>query len=148
MKSTNHLFLTVLLFLSIAPATGRAADSWLELPVNEALDSVLAGEKMHPQIKVYMKGQEHPAVERRIGEYKSNKRSNAFGKPREEGCEVAFISALIALQERAISEGGNAVVDIYSMTKYQRYENAEKYNCLAGNMVANVVLMGTVVKLE
>ncbi len=95
-----------------------------------------------------MKGQSHPAVERKIGEYKSNKRSNAFWKNKEVACETAFLSALIALQERAISEGGNGVVDIYSLTNYRRYESTDKYNCLAGNMIANVVLMGTVVKLE
>jgi hypothetical protein len=98
---------------------------WYEPPVKNALDSALAAEKLHPEIKLYMKGQTHPTVERKIGEYKSNKRSNAFMKDKETACESAILSALIALQERAISEGGNGVIDIYSLTDYRRYESTD-----------------------
>jgi hypothetical protein len=86
-------------------------------------------------------------VLRKIGKYKSNKRTNSFKKTKERACGIAFLSAIIALQERAVHEGGNAVVDIYSITKHKPYQSAEKFNCLAGRAIVNVALMGTIVKL-
>jgi len=97
-----------------------------------------------------MKGQKNPGVAQKYGEFQSNKRSNAFGKSKDIACQMAFLSAIIALQERAVREGGNAVIDIYSNTntKNKVYESAEKFNCISGAVTANVSLKGTVVKLK
>jgi hypothetical protein len=59
-----------------------------------------------------MKGESHPKVARELGTFTSNRRTNAFNKSDRDACHIAFLSAVIALQERARSEGGNAVVDI------------------------------------
>ena len=138
----------VAFILAMVMATpSLAEDKMLEFPVKEALASSIAKDKLSKDIPIYMKGQGHPGVSKTFGEYKSNKRSNGVGKSDQEACDIAFISALIAFQERANREGGNGVVDIYSITKNQKHESAETYSCLAGRMMVNVALSGKVVTL-
>jgi uncharacterized protein YbjQ (UPF0145 family) len=74
--------------------------------------------------------------------------TNTFGKSDEAAREIAFLSAVIALQSRAESMGGNAIVDIQSITKHNDLESASEYRCAAGGVVANVALTGRVVKLK
>ncbi len=124
-----------------------AEDKMLEFPVKEALASTIAKDKLTKEIPIYMKGQGHPGVSKTYGEFKSNKRSNGVGKSDQEACDIAFISALMAFQDRANREGGNGVIDIYSITKNQKHESAETYSCLAGRMMVNVALSGKVVTM-
>ncbi|HAD04902.1 MAG: hypothetical protein A2005_09190 [Desulfuromonadales bacterium GWC2_61_20] len=124
-----------------------AEDKLQNFPVKHALASAVAKDKLDKGIKTYMMGQSVPGLQKRYRAYKSNKRGNAVGKSTQDACDIAFISALIALQQRADKEGGNAVVDIYSLTKDKKMQSSENYSCNAGGMIANVVLMGTVAKV-
>jgi uncharacterized protein YbjQ (UPF0145 family) len=54
---------------------------------------------------------------------------------------------MISLQDRAIAEGGNAVVNIRSFYKKRDFTSATEFECGAGAMVAGVALVGDVVKL-
>jgi uncharacterized protein YbjQ (UPF0145 family) len=119
-----------------------AADTFLDLPVDAALKSPHASTLL--DVPVFMSGQEHPAIVKTVGEYTSNKRTNAFNKSNEEACTIAFLSAIISLQDRAKKEGGNAVVDIKSITKHNDLVSATQFRCVAGAMIANVALTGTV----
>lgn len=148
MKTALAAIALVAVTLSFLPGQANAADTWHKFPSKQAIDSTLGKEKLLPGVRLYMKGQSNPAVAKKLGEFKSNKRTNAFGKSDESACEIAFISALISLQERAQKEGGNAVVDIYSITKDKRFESPDTYSCLTGTLIANVALMGTVVQLQ
>ena len=141
------LTLIVSITLLVCAIPAFAADSWHELSASNAISSALGQEKLDKDIRVFMKGQSHPAVTKKFGEYKSNQRANKFGKSIETACDTAFLSALIALQQRAVREGGNAVIDVYTITKNQQYESPENFKCIAGGFVANVALMGTVVTL-
>ncbi len=147
MKPITTLALVLASALLFCAPPVHAADHWYELPADQAIQSPLGQEKLLPGIKLFMKGQSHPGVAKKLGEFKSNQRSNKFGKSAQEACDRAFVSALISLQQRAEREGGNAVIDIYTITKNQRYESPEKYRCITGFAVSNVALMGTVVKL-
>lgn len=129
-------------------STAQAADVWYELSAKDAYSSGLDKGNLNADIKLFMKGERTPGVAKKYGEFQSNKRSNAFGKSKESACQMAFLSAIIALQQRAVREGGDAVIDIYSNTKDKVYESAEKFNCISGAMTANVSLKGTVVKLK
>jgi uncharacterized protein YbjQ (UPF0145 family) len=60
---------------------------------------------------------------------------------------VAFLSALIVLQQRAMEKGGNAVVDIVSTTRGKKTESASEYRCIAGSVVVHVGLKGKIVTL-
>lgn len=124
-----------------------AKDNWHQLSVEDAKNSALGQEKLRPEIKIYMKGQKHSKVKKMIGEYSTNKRTNGFGKSAQQACDRAFISALMALQDRAVKEGGNAVIDIYTITKDKTFESAKEYSCIKGGFVTNVALKGTVATL-
>ena len=135
------------LLVALAPSSAGARETFLDLPVKGAVNSELGQEKLL-NLPFYMAGQEHPAIARSKGVFKSNRRTNAFNKADEEACNIVFLSALISLQERARKEGADAVVDIKSITKHRDLESAEMFRCAAGNVIANVALTGRVVKFE
>jgi len=123
--------------------TSAASDKFLDLPVDAALKGPHASTLR--DVPVFMSGQDHPAATKTLGEYTANRRTNAFGKSDEEGCTIAFLSAIISLQDRAKAEGGSAVVDIKSITKHNDLVSASQYRCVTGAFVANVALTGTIV---
>ena len=141
---TSFLFIISILVCAVV---AQAADRRLTLPVKTAFESAAAQENLL-DIPIYMKGQKHPPARNVSREFKSNKRTNGFNKSDERACDIAFLSAIIALQKRAQKEGGNAVIDVYSITKDVVYENAENYSCLAGNIVVNVALKGKVATIK
>jgi len=136
-----------LLFLTAVP-TLPAKDNDLMLPIKEALESDLGKAQIRDDIKLYFAGQKHPAVEKNMGERRTNRRTNAFRKNTDTVCQRVFIDALMQLQARAARDGGNAVINIRGNTKNKRTESTTEYNCLCGKMVANVALTGEVVVLK
>ena len=99
-------------------------------------------------IRFYLKGQRHPGVAKKLGRFETSRRTNALGKSEEHACSIAFQSAIIQLQKRTIKEGGDAVVDIRSITDFDSLESSTKFLCRAGNVVAHVALQGEVVRLK
>ncbi len=87
-------------------------------------------------------------VSQRYGEFQTNKKTNAFGKSDERACNWAFLSAMISLHDRAITEGGNAVINIRSNYKNNKTSSETTFQCGAGNVVAGVALIGVVVKID
>lgn len=144
MRVLRSLSLVVACVSAALPAEAR--DTFHDLSVESANQSELGKEKLL-DLPFYMKGQEHPEVAQDLGVFTSNRRTNAFNKSDEEACEIAFLSAVISLQERARKQGGDAVVDIRSITKHNDLESPTQYRCVAGTMIANVALEGRVVRL-
>lgn len=144
MKTVLSLF-AVLLFLSV-PAAAR--DNTFMIDIAEALASDDFQEKLDSDIRFYFGEASHPAVSKKRGEYVTNKKTNAFGKSDSKACNWAFLSAMISLQERAHSEGGNAVVNIRSYYKKKEFSSTTEVECHAGNVVAGVALIGEVVTLK
>lgn len=134
-----------LVFL-MTPGTALARTDFHDLLVSVARDGELGQQKLL-DVPFYMAGQSHGRVVKSLGVFKSNRRTNAVGRSDEAACEVAFLSAIISLQQRARNEGGNAVIDIRSITKNNGLSSNSKYRCAAGFAVANVALEGRVVKL-
>lgn len=128
-----------------APALAR--EDFKEFSVQEATESSLGKERLF-DVPFYMKGQEHPPVDRVIGVYTANKRTSGVFKSDAEACKVAFLSALISLQQRVNKEGGDAVIDIRSITRHNDLESPTEYRCVAGSVIVNVALEGRVVKLK
>ena len=56
--------------------------------------------------------------------------------------------AVIALQERAVAEGGDAVINVTSNYKNQPYSSRTEFECGAGKVIAGATLKGQVVKLK
>ena len=135
------------LAVALVAPPANARTTFLDLPVKRAVKSETGQERLL-DVPFYMAGQQHPATNQSKGVFKANRRTNAFNKADEEACNIAFLSAIISLQERARKEGGDAVVDIKSITKHRDLESAEMFRCAAGNVVANVALTGRVVKFE
>jgi uncharacterized protein YbjQ (UPF0145 family) len=128
------------------PAAAR--DDRLKFPVEGALaKGQNYKEKIDPQVKLYFGKQPRVKVGKTIGEWTSNKKTNAFNKSDQEACDIAFISAAVSLQDRAKREGGNAVINIHSVYKNDKFESTSEYQCGAGTTMAGVALRGTVVTL-
>jgi hypothetical protein len=86
-------------------------------------------------------------VAKAIGEWGTNKKTNAFGKSDKAACEWVFLSAILTMQERARSEGGDAIINIRSNYKNIETSSETEYMCGAGAVIAGVAFKGEVVKL-
>ena len=99
-------------------------------------------------VKFYFAGQKHEEVTEDLGEIRTSKKTNAINKSDYIACEWAFLSALKALKQRAVTEGADAVVEIQSNYKNNLYSSETSYQCGVGNVIAGVALKGRLVKLK
>ena len=143
----KRFFLMVVAATALVAVPARARDDRLRLPLADALGTPDAKAKLDPKVWLYLGTQKHAAPARTFGTYSTNKKTNFFNKSDKEGCEWAFLSAAIQLQERARKEGGNAVVNIISNYKDVPFSSETQYECGAGNVVGGVALRGEVVQL-
>jgi len=141
----KHLIACLLLASLALPIAAR--DDRNLYPIKDALNANAEG-KLDPDIRLFFAGQKHPAVNKKIGEWKTNKKTNAFNKSDQEACEWSFLSALLELQERARKEGGNAVINIKSNYKNIEHSSPSEYMCGNGALMAGVALKSTVVNLS
>lgn len=124
-----------------------AREDFHDFPVKDAAESELGKERLF-DVPYYMKGQKHPPVASEIGIYTANKRTSGVFKSDEGACKVAFLSALISLQQRANRMGGDGVIDIRSITRHNNLESPTEFRCIAGNIIVNVALEGRVVRFR
>lgn len=136
------VFLLITMFISDA----KARDTRYLLSIASAVDTPDGAEALDPDIPMYFAGQKPTTFQKKIGVFVSNRKTNAFLKKDETACNWALLSALKSLQERAVKEGGNAVINIESYYKKVPYKSATKFECYAGATIAGVALRGTVVK--
>ena len=144
-RAVGSLLLATLASL-ISGAVG-ARETFHDLDVKAALESSTGKAKLL-DIPVYMAGDGHTAIAADLGVFTSNRRTNSFNKSDEQACQIAFLSAIIALQKRASKMSADAVIDIISITKHKNLKSEENFRCVAGNVVANVALKGRIVKFE
>lgn len=133
--------------VALATPTALARSEVLDFDVSAALASS-HNAAMLTDVPVFMKGQPHPEVARVVGTWKSNRPSRSALTSDENACQRAFMSAIITLQQRAKLEGGDAVIDIYSVGRGTDLTSATQFRCVTGNIVASVGLSGTVVSLR
>jgi uncharacterized protein YbjQ (UPF0145 family) len=130
-------------------ALGASRDEHLRLPIQAALEkSQSYRTKVEYDVRMFFGKQKLPRVAKRMATFSANTKSNAVGKPDQEACDIAFISAVAELQEHARRAGGNAVIDIRSVYRGENLDSANDYVCGAGTIMVGVTLEGTVVKLE
>lgn len=99
-------------------------------------------------VQFYFGNSSHPAVTHEFGEYRTNKKTNAFNKSDREACDWVFRSAILSLHQRAVSLGANAVINIRSNYKNNVTISDTDYTCGAGGIVAGVALIGDFVTTE
>jgi uncharacterized protein YjbJ (UPF0337 family) len=141
------LHLVLGLVLISAAASAGARDTHHMYPVSDALATSGAQEKLDAKIKLYFGDQPHAKALKTMGEFTTNKKTNAFGKADKTACEWAFLDAMLSLQERARSEGANAVINIKSYYKKDETSSSSEYMCGAGALMAGVTFKGTMAKL-
>ena len=146
MKQLVYLVLIAILVLSAG--YGYARNTILKVSIDDALALPEASSRLDDSIRLYFGDQEHPKIVRSIGTYTANKKTNAFNKTDTYACQWAFISAMMSLQKRARSAGGNAVVNISSFYYKNDFSSATEFECGAGGVVAGVTMVGDVVQLE
>jgi len=143
----SRSFVLGVLFVTFGIQAAAARNTALILPVSSVMSMPDAKQKLDGSVKFYFGKSGHPAVLKKFGNCVTNKKTNSFGKPDEEACNWAMLSALITMQERAQNEGGNAVINIESYYKRQANSLNSEFECHAGAFVAGVALRGDVVKL-
>jgi hypothetical protein len=143
----KYVQLSTLLVALMLSVNASARNDKEMFPLEDALNTPAAKEKLDPEIKLYFGNQSHPKVAKELGEWKTNKKTNGFNKSDKEACEWVFVTAALELQQRAKKEGGDAVINIKS--NYQNIEtNSDtEYMCGNGTFTTGVAFKGTVIKL-
>ena|ERR1043166_7757352 len=124
-----------------------ARDTKYLLPINSAMEVKDAQDKLDGSIKFFFGTQKYPTVITKFGNFVSNRKTNSFGKPDEKACNWAFLSALVAFENRAKQLGGNAVVNLVSYYQKNEMASTTEFECHAGAVIAGVALKGDVVKI-
>ena len=144
--SRFSVVVTAAAVIAISPLVD-ARDDHLKMPLDAALARAQASGKLASGIKLFFGKQKYPKPTLQIGTTRTNKKTNFSNKTDKEGCEWAFMSAMISLTQDARDKGGNAVVNIRSNYKDVEFSSETEYECGAGNIVGGVAFVGEVVKL-
>lgn len=128
-------------------ADALARSTLYQLPVASVLEEPGFSSQI-TGVQFYFGNSAHPAVTKEFGEFRTNKKTNAFNKSDTEACNWVFKSAIMALHQRAISLGANAVVNIRSNYKNNVTVSDTEFTCGAGGIVAGVALIGDFVTVE
>lgn len=134
--------ITIVALLVSLAGTAEARNDRLVLPISDALRA--GRERLDPGVRLYF-GNAGPGGTH-LGRFTANRKTNHGRRSDKEACEWAFLSSVLALQERARREGGNAVVGIVSVHRRRETSSTTSYVCSAGNVVAGVAFRGTVVR--
>lgn len=143
-RNTFYLF-SIIAMIQIS-GVAEARDDAQKESIGDAMNTATA--KSFSEVKFYFGDQSYAEPKRFIGNYTSKKTTRAFGKSDEEACQWAFLSAIKSFYERALREGGNAVVNIKSITTGRSFKSTDQFECRAGNVVAKVYLQADVVELN
>ena len=142
-----HVKILLITLILSYMSTSIARDDIGNWPFQEAIERGLSEGVLDGSVTFYLDGNPYPKVLKNHGEYRSNKKTNGFGKSDQEACQWALLSALKSFQHRAQSLGANAVVNIKSNYKNNTYSHPTEYQCGAGTIMAGVALKADVVKL-
>ncbi len=145
MRRVDLISLAMAFFM--VPAAALARDSEVLLPAQETIKSE-HGKAFLLDIPIYMKGAKTPAIKKKLQQQTTNQSTRGAFRSDEESCRVAFLSAAKVLQKSAQQAGGNAVVDVVSITRRKETEDKTNFRCVAGAFVVHVGLRGQIVKLK
>lgn len=144
--NTSKLLLTV--FISLVVATSaQARDDRLKFNIQSLLETTKAKDALL-SVPLHFAENSPTKFEKKYGEVTTNKKTNAFMKSNQEACEWAMLSALKALQERAVREGMTDVINITSNYKNQPFSSTTEFECGSGAVMAGVALKGTLVQIK
>lgn len=133
---------------TLSSGSAAARDDRIRLSIADAMATADAVAKLNRGIQFFFGDSAYPAVERSVGTFVSNKKTNGFGYSDEKACQRAFLSAMLSFQDRAIRDGGDAVIKVTSYYKSATFSSATEFECGAGATIVGVALRGEVVKLK
>lgn len=125
----------------------QARDERLLFTVEGALAKPAAKDRLDDTVQFFFGDQPFPEPLQKFGIFTVERKTNALTKTDSEACDWVFLSALLALRDRAKEEGANAVVNIKSMYKNREFVSETEYECRAGWFVTGASLEGRLVKL-
>ena len=144
MRVSKSFFTVCFVFMASTQIT-FAADNVHLLSIDDALKK--NSDLLNPNIELFFSSKLKEKIIQDRGFFVSNKKTNGFLKPVKSSCTRAFLSAIISLQQRAVNEGGNAVINIHSFYRKKEMFSEELFECHKGNTIAGVALKGRVVRL-
>ena len=133
--------------LLVTAPIADARDTLQSFPLESAIAKAQASGQLAPGIKLFWGTQKFPKPTAQLGPTRTNKKTNFFNKTDQEGCEWAFLSAMITMTQYAQRVGGNAIVNIRSNYKNIEFSSETEYECGAGNVTGGTAFVGDVVKL-
>jgi hypothetical protein len=139
------IILVVLAGLAAEPASAR--NTRYALKISDVQNDPRYAPNVPSDVAFYFAGQSHPTPTKTFGQFVTNRKGNSVGRPDEDACRWTMISALKQLHDRALEEGGNAVINIVSYYRQQVFSSDTLYECHAGAVIAAVALRGDVVTL-
>lgn len=125
--------------LAISTAAHARNDS-LMLSVEQALSTADAKAKLGDNILFYFGEAKPSKIKQPFGTDTTTRKTNAFNKSDEEACQWAFLSAMIALKEKAQRLGANAVINIRSYSDRVEKRSNTEFECRVGALIASVTL--------
>lgn len=144
MNLKNILGISLILAISSTPALARNSEVLLD--AKNAVHEQGKGDLL--DVPFYMKGVKHKKVVKTIGNWSSTRKGRGAFQSDEDACNRTFVTALKSLQQRAITEGGNAIINVTSWTKNKPYEDKNNFRCVAGAVIVHVAIKGDIVVLE
>lgn len=147
MKKLTLSLMAVLACSALTTTAVNARDDISKYSIAELLKTEKAKDALL-DVPLFFATQKHEVVAKTYGEISTNKKTNAFMKSDREACEWVMLSALKALQQRAMKEGMDAVVNIESNYKKRNFASETEFECGAGSLMAGVALKGTLVQFE
>lgn len=144
--AARTLVISLLAVLCLAPPA-QARNERLLFTVEGALSRATAKDRLDDTVQFFFGDQAFPEPVEKFGIYTVERTTNALTKTDVEACDWVFLSALLALRDRAKEVGANAVVNIKSIYKSREFVSETDYECRAGWFVTGASLEGRVVKL-
>ena len=136
------------LVLSFCAFEASARNDVGDYSIADALASEQAKSILGTDIQFYFGDQPHGEVVKTFTETSTNRKTNGANKSDKEACEWVFLSAMKALNDKAKSVGGNAVINIRSNYKNNLTSSATTFKCGSGALMSGVALTGEVVTLK
>lgn len=133
--------------LLVTAPVADARDTRQKFGLESAIAKAQASGQLAPGIKLFWGTQKYPKPTAQLGPARTNKKTNFFNKTDQEGCEWAFLSAMMTFTQYAQRLGGNAIVNIRSNYKSVEFSSETEYECGAGSVTGGVAFIGDVVKL-
>ncbi len=143
----KRLFILLLIGLLLVPSAVFARNDIESYSIRDVLELEKSKEILGDDIKFFFGNEVHGKILKRFGNFRSNRKTNAFAKSDLKACQRAFLSAMISLRDRAVLEEGNAVINIKSNYRNELTSSKETFQCGAGFLMAGVALVGTVVTI-